>query len=226
VLASAVVLVAALTLALSARAQAPAQGPKSLIFTCTDAKGKKQTSDRLIAECIGREQRILNSDGSLNRIVPPTLTADERTEMENKEQQQKAEEIQRMDAIRRDRNLVHRFPNEEAHNKARAQALDDIRASVRISESRIALLNVERKPLLDEAEFYKGKPLPNKLKLALDANDAALEAQQSLVQNQQAEIVRINALYDVERVRLRKLWAGAPAGSLGPASAPARSGPN
>jgi hypothetical protein len=226
VLASAVVLVAALTLALSARAQAPAQGPKSLIFTCIDAKGKKQTSDRLIAECIGREQRILNSDGSLNRIVPPTLTADERTEMENKEQQQKAEEIQRMDAIRRDRNLVHRFPNEEAHNKARAQALDDIRASVRISESRIALLNVERKPLLDESEFYKGKPLPNKLKLALDANDAALEAQQSLVQNQQAEIVRINALYDVERVRLRKLWAGAPAGSLGPASAPARSGPN
>jgi len=79
-------------------------------------------------------------------------------------------------------------------------------------------------PLLDEAEFYVGKPLPSKLKLALDANDASLEAQKSLVQNQQAEIVRINALYDAELARLRKLWAGAPAGSLGgppSASAPA-----
>jgi hypothetical protein len=28
--------------------------------------------------------------------------------------------------------------------------------------------------------------------------------------------VRINALYDAELARLRKLWAGAPAGSLGP----------
>jgi hypothetical protein len=28
--------------------------------------------------------------------------------------------------------------------------------------------------------------------------------------------VRINALYDAELLRLKKLWGGAPAGSLGP----------
>jgi hypothetical protein len=63
-------------------------------------------------------------------------------------------------------------------------------------------------------EFYKGKKLPLKLRQQLDANDAAAAAQRSLVQNQKEEIRRIDALYDGELDRLRKLWAGAPAGSL------------
>ena len=92
------------------------------------------------------------------------------------------------------------------------------------SEVRLKTLATERKPLMDEAEFYVGKKMPAQLKQQLDANDAATEAQKSLVQNQQVEVGRINALYDAEFARLKKLWAGAPAGSLGPlpsASAPA-----
>ena len=117
---------------------------------------------------------------------------------------------------RRDRNLMQRYPHEAAHREAREKALDDVRISVRNSEPRIAQLKAERKPLDDEKEFYVGKPLPTKLKLALDSNDASLEAQKRLVQNQQPELVRITALYDAELARLKKLWAGAPAGSLGP----------
>jgi hypothetical protein len=46
------------------------------------------------------------------------------------------------------------------------------------------------------------------------------------MQNQQIEVVRINALFDVELERLKSLWGGAPPGSMGilpvapPASAP------
>jgi hypothetical protein len=192
------------------------RGAKAQIYTCIDSSGKKITSDRPIPECSSRDQRLLNSDGSVNRIVPPTPTADERADMEARQRDAEAERVARMDAIRRDKNLLSRFPDEVAHNKARAKALDDTRKSVRISLDRIALLKAERKPLLDEAEFYIGKPLPTKLKLALDANDASLDAQNALVQNQQAEVVRINAIYDAELLRLKKLWAGAPAGSLGP----------
>ncbi len=186
------------------------------IYDCVDAHGKRLRSDRPIPECSDREQRELNPDGSVKRIVPPTPTADERAEMEAKEREANVERVKQMDAVRRDRNLVARFPNEAAHNKARAKALDDIRNAVRISEARISLLQAERKPLLDEAEFYVNKPMPSKLRSALDANDASLEAQKSLVQNQQSEVVRINGLYDAELARLKKLWAGAPAGSLGP----------
>jgi hypothetical protein len=195
------------------------------IYTCIDASGKKLTSDRPIPACSDREQRVLNTDGSVKRIVPPSLTADERSEQEARERQIAAERAAQQDAIRRDRNLVARFPNEATHNKARAKALDDARNSVANSEKRLAALASERKPLLDEAEFYTNRQMPAKLKQQLDNNEAAAEAQRVLVQNQQAEIGRINALYDAELARLRKLWAGAPAGSMGalPAADPAAS---
>ena len=189
------------------------------IYTCIDANGKRLTSDRPIAECLAREQRLLNPDGSLRRIVPPTPTPEERAEQEARERQAAALRVQQQDAIRRDRNLILRFPNEAVHNKARAAALDDIHAAVQLSEKRIAVLAAERKPLLDESEFYPDGKLPLKLRQQLDANDAASEAQRSLIQNQQAEIVRINMRYDAELERLRKLWRGVPAGSMGALSA-------
>lgn len=192
------------------------------IYTC-DYNGKKLTSDRPIPQCIDREQRILNSDGSTRERIPPTPTADERSAIEAKQAQEVLERENRREAVRRDRNLLQRFPTEAVHNKAREAALDDIRKSLRTSETRLAKLEQERKPLLDETEFYVGKPLPPKLKQQIEANEATTAAQRSLVLNQQAEIVRINNLYDVELERLRKLWAGAPAGSMGvlPVPAPA-----
>jgi hypothetical protein len=197
-----------LACALCAAAPAP-------IYSCVDSSGKRITSDRPIAECHDRDQRVLNADGSVKGVVPPTPTADERAEAEARERQAITERMMRQDAVRRDRNLLARFPNEAAHRKAREGALDDSRKSVRLSEVRIAMLTKERKPLLDEAEFYVGKPLPGQLKMQLDANDAAVKAQEDLRVNQQNEIVRINALYDVELERLKSLWGGALPGSMG-----------
>jgi len=188
---------------------------KPAIYSCVDSSGKRITSDRPIASCNDREQRELNADGSVKRIVPPTMTADERTEAEARERTAAAEAANKRDALKRDRNLLSRFPNEAAHNKAREASLDDTRKSVKVSEARLALLASERKPLMDEAEFYIGKPLPTKLRTQLDAVDAATDAQRSLIQNQQAEIIRVNALYDAELQRLKKLWAGAQPGTLG-----------
>jgi hypothetical protein len=198
---------------LSAAAPARAQG--KAIYTCIDASGKRLTSDRPIPECNAREQRELNADGSVKRIVPPTMTADERADAEAREREAALERATRSDAVRRDRNLLARFPNEAAHNKAREAALDGLRKAVQISQERLALLAAERKPLIDETEFYVGKPLPLKLKTQLDANDAATTAQREIAQNQQSEMVRISALYDAELERLRKLWGGVQPGTLG-----------
>jgi hypothetical protein len=205
---------------------AGAGAASAAIYSCVDANGKKLTSDRPIAECATREQRVLNPDGSVRSILPPTLTADERAEQEARERQRAAERAQLQDAIRRDRNLMVRFPNEAAHNKARNASLDDVRAALQRSERRLADLALERKPLHDEAEFYVNRSLPPKLRQQLESNDTAAEALRVLIQNQQAEIVRVNALYDTELERLRRLWAGAPPGSMGaitPAPAPAAS---
>lgn len=206
--------VAGLFIASTALAQdaSPAKG----IYTCTTADGRKLTGDRPIPECTTREQRVLNPDGSQRTTLPPFLSPEDRASKEAADRRAAAERIAQQDAIRRDRTLMLRYPNEAAHQRARNLALDDATKAMRGSERRIKDLTAERKPLLDEAEFYKGKPLPGKLKQALDANDASIEAQEVLIENQKAELVRINKSFDAELARLKKLWAGATPGSLPP----------
>jgi hypothetical protein len=201
----------------AAQAQTPAD-PARAIYTCTAPDGRKLTSDRPIADCSGREQRVLNADGSLRTILPPFLSPEERAAKEANDRKEAAARAAQADAVRRDRNLMQRFPNEAAHKRARTAALDDANKSMHVSELRLKDLAVERKPLTEEAQFYAGKPMPSKLKQQLDANDASSEAQQQLIENQKAELVRINSSYDRELARLRKLWAGAAPGSLPPDS--------
>ena len=112
-----------------------------------------------------------------------------------------------------------RFPNEAAHNKGRVAALDDLRKAIAISEKRVAELQADRKGLMTEAEFFKGKAMPFKLRSRIEDNEATQQAQRDIILNQKAEMVRINALYDAELARLRRLWAGAPLGSV-PAASP------
>lgn len=196
--------------------QVSAQVVKSgAIYSCIDANGKRLTSDRPIPECTSRDQRLLNSDGSVKQVLPPSMTADERAAYEARQQEEALARAQQREAVRRDRNLLQRFPNAAAHHKAREASLDDTRKGLKVSESRLEALEKERKPLMDEQEFYVGKQLPLKLKQAIDANDAATEAQRNLIQNQKAEQVRVNKIYDDELERLRRLWAGAQPGSLG-----------
>jgi hypothetical protein len=186
------------------------------IFSCITADGRKLTSDRPISECMAREQRVHNRDGSVRDVYPPSLTADERAEKEARERAALAEKLAQQDAIRRDRNLVARYRDEATHGRAREAALDTVRTAMKNSESRMRELAAERKPIETEAEFYNGKRLPAKLKQQLESNEVATEAQRSAIQNQEAELQRISKLYDAELARLRKLWAGAAPGSLGP----------
>lgn len=206
---------AALLCAGAAAAQQPTDG-KGGIYTCTDDKGNKLTADRPIPACSNKEQRVLNRDGSLKFIHPPTLTADERAEKEARERKEAEARAALGDAVRRDRNLMSRYPTEEMHYRAREAALDSVRLAMRRSEQRLKDLGAERKPLIDETEFYVGKALPPRLKQQLDANEAATDAQKAAIATQEAEVVRINRFYDAELDRLRRLWGGAQPGTLGP----------
>ncbi len=219
---------AGLGLALLAAACAASAQPASTfsgIYTCIDNNGRRLTADRPIPECVNKEQQVLNRDGSVRAVLPRTLTAEERAEKEARDRAAAEARAAQADAVRRDRNLVARYPTEAAHNRAREAAADTVRLAIKGSEQRLRELEAERKPLRDEAEFYQGRPMPAKLKAAIEANDASFEAQRTSSTNQEAELVRINRLYDEELERLRRLWAGAQPGSLGPlppAPAPAR----
>ena len=199
------------------------------IYSCVDSTGKRLTSDRPIPECSAREQRMLNADGSTKQVLPPTMTADERADFEAREREKAARRAAEVDGIRRDRNLRTRYPNEVLHQKARLAALGDLQRALELSQRRLESLAAEKKPLLEEAEFYVGRAMPTRLRQQLDGIDATAEAQRALIQNQQAETLRINSTFNAELARLRQLWAGAAPGSLRstpvPVAAPAAAPP-
>ena len=188
---------------------APAKPSGVRIYSCVDSHGQRLTSDRPIPQCLDREQRLLNKDGSQKAVLPPRLTPAERAARDAQAKQTEKEEQAYKDAVRRDRNLRMRYPDEATHQKAREAALDDTRKAIASSERRVADLRKEREPLQADAEFYKGRPMPFKLKSRLDANDTSLRAQQDIIENQHAELIRINTMFDAELARLRKLWSGA-----------------
>lgn len=188
------------------------------IFTCTDSQGRKITSDRPIPDCLDREQRVLNHDGSQRKVVPPRQTLEEKLRADELAREQERQAQIQQAAVRRDRKLLQRYPDEKSHAAAREKALDDVRDAMARSELRVKALKRERKTLQNETEFYQGKTVPLKLRSDVDANEASLAAQARMIDNHQAELKRINATYDEELSRLRKLWAGAAPGSIPPAS--------
>jgi hypothetical protein len=132
------------------------------------------------------------------------------------ERQAQIEEEARQSARRADRQLRDKYPDEAAHRRAHVAALLEVSRMMRVPTARYWDLVTQRKPLDAEAAFYVGKPLPPDLKRKIDANEAAFAALVDVFRGLQLEVVTIDLQFANERVRLSRLWAGAPLGSMGP----------
>lgn len=200
---------------------AAAQG----IYTCTDSKGRKLTSDRPIPECNDREQKELNPSGTVRRAVGPSLTAQERAAQEEKDRKENELRLRAADERRRDRALLTRYQNKAAHDQERTDALLQVDEVIAAAIKRVDELVKQRKSLDDEMEFYKKDPskAPARLKRQITENEQSIEVQKRFVVDQEGEKKRINARFDEELVRLRQLWAvqsgAVPGGAVNPASA-------
>src|SRR5262252_4954311 len=133
------------------------------VYTCEDDKGVRITRDRYIAECSHKEQRVLNEDGSLSKVVPPTFTPDEQARRDEAARKKREDEQRRNEAIKYDRVLLVRYPDKESHDRKREEALGDSRFAIGAAEARLRELDTERKRLLGEAEFYRGRRMPSTL---------------------------------------------------------------
>jgi hypothetical protein len=184
---------------------APAVGG---VYTCVDAKGRKLTADRPIAECTDREQKILNPSGTVQSRVGPTLTALERAALEQKAKKE-AEELGRIgDEKRRDRALLIRYPNKGVHDSERAEALAQIAVVIKAASTRSDELARQRVAIDGEMEFYKKDPTkaPAYLRRQLEENVQSQAVQKRFIAEQEAEARRVNVRFDDELARLRQLW--------------------
>jgi cell division protein FtsB len=178
------------------------------IYTCTDSRGRKITSDRPIADCLDREQRELGKSGIVKRVVPPSYTAEERARLEEQRKAEDAERARMAEEKRRERALLILFPTQALHDKERANALtqiDDVIAAVR---KRGEALEQERKDIDTELEFYKGdvKQAPPWLKRKIEDNEQQAQVQKRFLGDQLMEKQRINARFDEELSKLKQLW--------------------
>lgn len=205
----------------SAPAWAQTAAPKSGIYTCVDSKGRKLTSDRPIPECIDREQKVLNPSGTVGAKVGPTLTAQERADLEAKEQLAREEQARKDEEKRRDRALLVRYPTKAVHDAERAEALQQVSVVKAAAMNRIAELAKQRKTIDAEMEFYKKDPkkAPISLRRQVEDVEVSTKVQERFIADQDGEIKRVNARFDEELVRLKELWAlrGGPAPGAAPA---------
>ena len=179
------------------------------IYTCTDAKGRKLTSDRPIPECSDRAQRVLNPSGTVRTIVGPTLTGPERAAQEAKQRREAEERARQAEEKRRERALLTRYPNKAMHDKERADALAQIAVVRQAALHRVQELEHQRKELDNELEFYASDPskVPPSLKRLVDENTESMAVQQRFIADQNAEMVRVSNRFDEELARLEQLWA-------------------
>lgn len=194
------------------------------IYTCIDGSGRKITSDRPIASCTDRDQKELNPSGTLKRVVKPVMTADEQRAYDARLKLEAAERARLDEEKRRDRALLARYPNRDAHSKERVQALTQVDEVILATNQRIAELNDQRKKLDLEMEPHKKDPLktPPVLKRKFEDHEKEMGAQNRFLSAQEEEKMRINSRFDEEAARLKVLWAAAAGHAAAPATAASR----
>ena len=196
------------------------------IYACTDGKGRKITSDRPIAECMDRSQRELTPAGTVKHVLGPSLTAQEKTAVEDKERVAAEELARDSEHRRRDRALLLRYPNRAMHDKERGLALTHIDETVNVSAKRTQELAEQRRQISTEMEFYTRDPskAPASLKRRVQENDIGNAVQKRFLADQDIEKQRVNTRFDEELTKLKQLWsltgvASSPATASGTAAA-------
>lgn len=178
------------------------------IYTCIDARGRTLTSDRPIPDCNDREQKMLNPSGTVKARVSPTLTAQERAALDAREKAAQEERARLNEEKRRDRALLARYPNQAVHDKERAEALAQIGVVRQAAVHRVQELLRQRTEVSEEMEFYKKDPskAPPSVRRQADELAQSLAIQGRFIADQDAELKRVNARFDEELARLKRLW--------------------
>ena len=148
----------------------------------------------------------------------PTLTAQERAAVDEKDKAATALRLQALEEKRRNRAILARFPNQASHDRERGEALAMVDEVIKATAKRSVELGEQRAGINADFEFYKKdtSKAPAALKRRLDENNSGIAIQQRFIADQDIEKRRINQRFDEELARLKMLWAmaSAPVSSL------------
>ncbi len=178
------------------------------IYTCIDAQGRRLTSDRPIPACIDREQRVLGSTGVLRRVLPPSLSPEERARLDAQRRLDAQQRERQAEEQRRERVLLMRFPTRAVHERERSEALAQIDAEMAVLQRQAQALAHQRQEIDTELEFYRGdlNLAPPWLRRKYDSHAQQVQLQQRFLQEQRQERQRVQERFDEELTQLSGLW--------------------
>ena len=166
---------------------------------------------------------MLGNTGVELRRVAPTLTEQERNALDAKRRQEQAEQARIREERSRDRAILARYPNQAAHDAARAEATGQVDDVIGVALQRQVELKERRRKLNTELEFYQNDPkkAPPGLRRRIADNEEDLADQQRYIATQQDEKRRVAQRFDTELVQLKALWAAERAANPSTASSAA-----
>ena len=185
-----------------------AQAAVAEVYVCIDKNGRRLTSDRPIAECLDRPQRVLHPNG-VEQTLMPKKTMAERMAAEAEVKAQARKRAQEIEAIRADRILRARFPDEESLDQHRAYTIYQIERRWKATLDEQAGLESRRKVLTERARARRLEGKPAEFAETKEAAEIEKRSDQIRLQVEKArdEISAANKKIDVDLKRLREMWA-------------------
>jgi len=174
------------------------------LYMC-NSKGHVYTGGLPPPECRDQDLRELNPDGTLHKLIPAPLTAEQRKARDAAERERIRQEENERAQAHLDRSLLETYGSVSEIEAARARAIAARQVLVDRADQRIAQYGKERKRLDDEAEFYQKREMPAKLKDAYAANKALTEQQEKTKADVLVEIRNLNQRYDAQAKRYKEL---------------------
>jgi hypothetical protein len=188
----------------AALAGAP-MGSGAQLFICTLRNGRTLTEDVPPPECQDVPIRELNRDGSVKRVIEPPLTPEQKKKREQEEKERRERERQAQEQLRSDRALLETYASEDEIESSRDRTLASRQALIDRANQQLKEFKMDRKRLDDEAEFYVRRPMPDKLKRAIEDNKALQQQQLRAIDDIRADMRRINERFDAQLRRFREL---------------------
>lgn len=194
-----------------ALAQSKSESTASGYYSCRDANGRLLTSDRPIMECLSREQRVHNADGSVRRVIEAPLTPEQKRQREAERVRQQEEKERLEQARRRDQILLSSYSSATSIEQARLRAREEPMSGITKSQTRLQQLNKERDTLAAETEFYKGRAMPSDLERKIKDNQRARQYEEDLLARRNEELRQIDERFEADRKRFVELTEPQPA---------------
>lgn len=195
------------TIVLCLAGTAAAWPAAAAIYACTDASGRRITSDRPIAECMDREQREFDTSGIPRRTLGPSMSEMDRAALDEKARKQALEQQRANEERLRLRALLARYPSASQLERDRLSALAPVNETLRSAQDRLATLDAERQRLTAGTLLPASAVAAQARARDLEQNEAERSAQRRYIAEKLAEKTRIHQRFDAMQQQLQPLWS-------------------